>query len=48
MSQLKDKDFLDLFSDYEDCFPPGVRLPNIDIDKKYYNELKENFDENRD
>lgn len=39
MNNLNNKDFYNLFSDYNDCFPPGVRLPDIDIDKKYYNDL---------
>ena len=30
------QEFLDKFSDYKECSPPGVRLPNIKIDKKYY------------
>jgi len=27
------------FSTYQDCAPPGVRLPKIDIEDKYYDEL---------
>ena len=32
--------FIDTFEKYSDCTPPGVRLPEIDIEKKYYYELK--------
>jgi DNA polymerase-3 subunit alpha len=32
--------FLKQFSSYEDCCPPGVRLPNLEIDEKYYKKLK--------
>ena len=28
------------FKEYKDVCPPGVRLPQIDIDQKYYEELK--------
>ena len=31
--------FTEKFSHYEDCTPPGVRLPNIKIEKKYYKML---------
>jgi DNA-directed DNA polymerase III PolC len=31
--------FLKDFSSYEDCSPPGVLLPNISIEKRYYSEL---------
>ena len=31
--------FLDNFTKYENHTPPGVRLPKIDIEKKFYNEL---------
>ena len=36
--------FLDQFEPYEDCIPPGVRLPKIKISKKQYASLnlKEN------
>ena len=27
------------FSTYQDCAPPGVRLPKIDIEDRYYDEL---------
>tara|TARA_R100000008_G_scaffold84553_2_gene72265 strand:- start:5273 stop:7858 length:2586 start_codon:yes stop_codon:yes gene_type:complete len=27
------------FSTYQDCAPPGVRLPKIEIESRYYNEL---------
>ena len=29
-------DFISDFEDYEGCVPPGVRLPEINIEKKYY------------
>lgn len=32
--------FLNNFTEYKNCVPPGVRLPEIKIDKKYYKELK--------
>jgi DNA polymerase-3 subunit alpha len=32
--------FYENFSSYEGCIPPGVRLPEIIIDDKYYNDLK--------
>ena len=38
------QEFLDKFSDYRGCCPPGVRLPNIKIEKKYYEMLGENED----
>tara|TARA_Y100000592_G_scaffold84559_1_gene135615 strand:+ start:740 stop:3304 length:2565 start_codon:yes stop_codon:yes gene_type:complete len=31
--------FTDKFVKYEDCAPPGVRLPKTNIDDKYYKEL---------
>ena len=31
--------FKDLFVKYEDVCPPGVKLPEIDIEEKYYKEL---------
>ena len=31
--------FTKKFSKYENCAPPGVRLPKINIDDKYYKEL---------
>ena len=34
-----DESFLDNFSTYEDCAPAGVLLPEIDVEKKYYNQL---------
>ena len=33
------KDFLNKFSSYQDCAPPGVLLPKIDVNPKYYTEL---------
>ena len=27
------------FIEYENCVPPGVRLPKIKIEKKYYKSL---------
>ena len=38
------KDFYSNFTSYKNCVPPGVRLPEIDIEKKYYKQLslKEN------
>lgn len=43
------KEFIEKFKSYEDCCPPGVRLPNIKVEKKYYKMLGEsegisNFD----
>jgi len=32
--------FLNNFSSYEGCHPPGVRLPEIRIEKRYYNNLE--------
>ena len=32
-------DFMKKFSPYEDCCPPGVRLPEIEIEDKYYKML---------
>ena len=34
MSFLKD------FSEYKDCAPAGVKLPEINIEDKYYKQLK--------
>jgi len=31
--------FIEQFSDYENCAPPGVRLPELKIEEKYYNKL---------
>lgn len=31
--------FLDDFTKYENCLPPGVRLPEIEIERSYYEEL---------
>tara|TARA_R110002110_G_scaffold26873_1_gene98269 strand:+ start:1193 stop:3769 length:2577 start_codon:yes stop_codon:yes gene_type:complete len=31
--------FLNQFKDYEECIPPGVRLPQIKIDQKHYDGL---------
>ena len=31
--------FLEDFQEYEDCAPPGVRLPKIIIEDKYYQKL---------
>lgn len=30
------KDFFNKFTEYKECVPPGVRLPQIKIEKKYY------------
>ena len=35
-----EKQFLDQFSSYKDCCPPGVRLPDLKIEQKYYKKLK--------
>ena len=32
-------EFTKQFTSYEDCIPPGVRLPNIKIENKYYKML---------
>lgn len=32
--------FISRFEDYENCVPPGVLLPGIEIDNKYYESLK--------
>ena len=32
-------EFTNQFTSYEDCIPPGVRLPNIKIENKYYKML---------
>lgn len=34
-----DPKFLNQFSSYEGCIPPGVRLPEIKIESKYYKKL---------
>jgi DNA polymerase-3 subunit alpha len=39
-------DFYKNFSTYENCVPPGVRLPEIKIESKYYKSL--NLDESTD
>ena len=31
--------FVEKFSKYEEVAPPGVRLPEIDVEQKYYDEL---------
>jgi len=33
-------EFTKQFTNYEDCIPPGVRLPNIKIEDKYYKMLE--------
>ncbi len=33
-------DFYKSFSSYQNCIPPGVRLPEIKIESKYYDSLK--------
>ena len=33
--------FIKNFTKYEEVCPPGVRLPEIDVEQKYYDELKE-------
>jgi DNA polymerase-3 subunit alpha len=33
------KNFFNNFTEYKNCVPPGVRLPQIEIDKKYYERL---------
>ena len=38
------KSFLEQFSSYEGCIPPGVRLPEINIESKYYKNLDLNED----
>jgi DNA polymerase-3 subunit alpha len=35
-----DSKFYSNFSSYEGCVPPGVRLPQISIEDKYYHDLK--------
>ena len=40
MLRKKTINFLDNFSGYSDCVPPGVTLPEINIDRKYYESLK--------
>ena len=32
--------FTDQFTDYKECCPPGVRLPEIEIEQKYYDMLE--------
>ncbi len=32
--------FIDQFTDYKECCPPGVRLPEIEIEQKYYDILE--------
>ena len=32
-------DFLKQFNKYDECSPPGVRLPQINVEEKYYKEL---------
>ena len=39
MNQTKKNVFVNLFSPYEECFPPGVLLPEINIEDKYYSSL---------
>ena len=34
------QDFFNNFSEYKNCVPPGVRLPQIEIESKYYKSLK--------
>jgi len=34
-----DKQFFNDFQSYQDCVPPGVRLPEIKIDESYYKEF---------
>ena len=36
---MKMNSFINNFTKYEDCTPPGVRLPRIKIEDKYYNRL---------
>ena len=36
--------FLEDFSEYKDCAPAGVKLPEINIEDKYYEQLKLNKD----
>lgn len=33
------QDFFNNFSEYKNCVPPGVRLPQIEIESKYYKSL---------
>ena len=33
------KSFYSKFTKYENCIPPGVRLPKINIEEKFYKEL---------
>ena len=44
MDSISSDTFYDLFSSYDDCSPPGVRLPEIVIEEKYYKKL--NIDPN--
>ena len=32
--------FLEDFTEYKDCAPAGVKLPEINIEDKYYKQLK--------
>jgi DNA polymerase III alpha subunit len=36
--------FTEQFTDYQDCAPPGVKLPEIKIEKKYYEMLEASED----
>lgn len=40
MSEIKKETFTNLFSSYKECFPPGVLLPKINIEDKYYKSLE--------
>ena len=33
------KEFTSHFTEYKNCIPPGVRLPQIKIEEKYYKSL---------
>jgi hypothetical protein len=35
----RDLDFYSYFDSYDGCVKPGVRLPEINIESKYYKEL---------
>jgi DNA-directed DNA polymerase III PolC len=39
MDEITQADFLSRFSAYDDCIPPGVLLPEIKVDPKYYKSL---------
>ena len=39
MNQINTPNFLSKFQDYGQCMPPGVLLPQIEIEKKYYSRL---------